>query len=75
MRGHGVTEDDARAKATEVEALIKRYSGWAYSPRMESELRIKLYGVLRQPMKNNPMQMVAVAEDLLRMYGTVQEAS
>jgi type I restriction enzyme R subunit len=75
MRGHGVTEDDARAKATEVEALIKRYSGWAYSPRMESELRIKLYGVLRQPMKNNPTQMVAVAEDLLRMYGTVQEAS
>ena len=75
MRGHGIAEEDARAKASEVEALIKRYAGWAYSPRTESELRMKLYGLLREPMKSNPRQMVPVADDLLRMYGTVQEAN
>ena len=74
MRGHGIAEADAQARAAEIDALAQRYPGWAYSRKMESELRIELYRSLREPLKSNPGQMTAVVDDLLRMVGTVQGA-
>lgn len=75
MRSYQISDDHARDRAPEIEAVIERYPGWAYSPKMESEMRLNLYRWLREPLKSNPSQMVEVVNNLLRMYGTVQGTS